>query len=383
MKIRLYSCGGEHDRCVSEIPLGIGYLIANAPSIADVTFVKTRPELTDCDIIGLSSNAWGLQEAVSILNQERLQKGMSPYEGKILHVCLDMSSGRLYLPNLEDPISAGRESTMRSMLDAVKLKTERFTGQLPDAPIVRGDPSRSIRLRQVADFSFAAEFIRREMGQASPEEVREHLELPVVEADLSRMPNVIAKLPRFKHDPSLKGAYVSTLQGDNQDFEIEEAHGKDRRQIFLLSQKTPFILLNTSPQAKTSEADKDRLITVYYKEYMRGEVILKKGDPATSVCEVMQGSAYPERNRSHRYHSGDCFGAAALLTKSRRTCDVIAGSDGTKIAFYNLIELSKSSPQKARKLFSAVMEDTFKVISGLEKSIDRTKREIEREVVRG
>jgi uncharacterized protein Yka (UPF0111/DUF47 family) len=34
-------------------------------------------------------------------------------------------------------------------------------------------------------------------------------------------------------------------------------------------------------------------------------------------------------------------------------------------------------------MFSAVMEDTFKVIQDLEKSIDRTKKDIEREVVRG
>jgi hypothetical protein len=122
---------------------------------------------------------------------------------------------------------------------------------------------------------------------------------------------------------------------------------------------------------------------VYYKEYQRGEVILRKGDDATSVCEVVRGFAYPERNRSHRYRAGDCFGAAALLMKHRRTCDVVAGSDGTKVAFYNLIELSKSNPKKAREIFSAVMEDTFKVIQGLEKSIDRTQQEIEREVVRG
>lgn len=122
---------------------------------------------------------------------------------------------------------------------------------------------------------------------------------------------------------------------------------------------------------------------VYYKEYQRGEVILKKGDDATSVCEVLRGSAYPERNRSHRYRVGDSFGAAALLARHQRTCDVIAGSDGTKVAFYNLIELSKTNPKKAREMFSAVMEDTFKVIQNLEKSIDRTKKEIEREVVRG
>jgi hypothetical protein len=122
---------------------------------------------------------------------------------------------------------------------------------------------------------------------------------------------------------------------------------------------------------------------VFYKEYQRGEVILHKGDDATSVCEVMRGVAYPERNRSHRYREGDCFGAAALLARHQRTCDVVAGSDGTRIGFYNLIELSKSNPRKARELFGTVMEDTFKVIQGLEKSIERTKREIAREVVRG
>ena len=85
---------------------------------------------------------------------------------------------------------------------------------------------------------------------------------------------------------------------------------------------------------------------------------------------MIRGSAFPERNRSHRYRAGDCFGAAALLMKHRRTCDVVAGSDGTKVAFYNLIEMSKNDPKKARELFSAVMEDTFKVIQDLEKSID-------------
>ena len=122
---------------------------------------------------------------------------------------------------------------------------------------------------------------------------------------------------------------------------------------------------------------------VHYEEYRRGEVILKKGDDATSVCEVVRGSAYPERNRSHRYRAGDSFGAAALLNKHRRTCNVVAGSDGTKVAFYNLIGLSKNNPKKAREMFSAVMEDTFKVIQELEKSIERNQKEIEREVVRG
>jgi hypothetical protein len=121
----------------------------------------------------------------------------------------------------------------------------------------------------------------------------------------------------------------------------------------------------------------------YYREYSKGEIILREGDAATTVCEVLRGSAFPERNQRHRYGAGQCFGAAALLAKRNRTCNVIAGVDRTKVAFYNLIEVSKRDPKKAAELFQAVMEDTFRVIEDLEHSISRTRQEIVREAVRG
>lgn len=121
----------------------------------------------------------------------------------------------------------------------------------------------------------------------------------------------------------------------------------------------------------------------YYREYDKGEIILREGDAATTVCEVVRGSAFPERNQRHRYGAGTCFGAAALMARRHRTCNVIAGADRTKVAFYNLIELSKRDPKKARELFQAVMEDTFRVIEDLEHSISRTRQEIVRETVRG
>jgi hypothetical protein len=119
------------------------------------------------------------------------------------------------------------------------------------------------------------------------------------------------------------------------------------------------------------------------QEYDDGEVILKQGQQATTICEVLRGSAYPERNPAHRYGPGDCFGASALLANHNRTCDVIAGKDGTRIAFHNLIELSRRNPKKATRLFQAVMEDTLVVIQQLEQSVMNARREIEREAVRG
>jgi hypothetical protein len=136
-------------------------------------------------------------------------------------------------------------------------------------------------------------------------------------------------------------------------------------------------LIGSAGQLETQTRD------TCYREYSKGEIILREGDAATTVCEVVRGSAYPERNQRHRYGAGHCFGAAALMARRSRTCNVIAGVDRTKVAFYNLIELSKRDPKKARELFQAVMEDTFRVIEDLEHSISRTRQEIVREAVRG
>jgi len=122
---------------------------------------------------------------------------------------------------------------------------------------------------------------------------------------------------------------------------------------------------------------------VFFRDFDKGEVILQEGDEATTLCEVVRGSAYADRNESHRYGVGTCFGASALLAKHSRTCNVLAGSNGTRIAFYNLIALSKKNPKKASRLFQAVMEDTLRVIQDLEGSLEHTQRETESQSVRG
>jgi len=122
---------------------------------------------------------------------------------------------------------------------------------------------------------------------------------------------------------------------------------------------------------------------VFFRDFDKGEVILQEGDEATTLCEVIRGSAFADRNKAHRYGLGDCFGASALLAKHNRTCNVIAGANGTRIAFYNLIALSKKNPKKASRLFQAVMDDTLRVIQDLEGSLEHTHQEIEAQAVRG
>lgn len=63
MKVKLYMCGGE--RPVSQYPLGLGYLKSNVIG-HDIEIVSTSDELKDCDVIGLSTQAWGVAEAYKI-----------------------------------------------------------------------------------------------------------------------------------------------------------------------------------------------------------------------------------------------------------------------------------------------------------------------------
>lgn len=62
MKICLYACGGE--KYSGEYPLGLGFLKANIN--ADIRIVNHIVEARGADILGLSSNAWGLREARAI-----------------------------------------------------------------------------------------------------------------------------------------------------------------------------------------------------------------------------------------------------------------------------------------------------------------------------
>jgi len=68
MRVKLFLCGGEKPK--SEYPLGLGYLKTNCD--ADISIENNVESLRDCDLIGLSSSAWGLSQAVDILHQTNI-----------------------------------------------------------------------------------------------------------------------------------------------------------------------------------------------------------------------------------------------------------------------------------------------------------------------
>ncbi len=118
---------------------------------------------------------------------------------------------------------------------------------------------------------------------------------------------------------------------------------------------------------------------VKFVEFKKDEIVIKKGDVASSICEVVRGSVFVDTNKGHIYNVGDSFGAAALLTNQSRTANVIANEDGTKIAFYNLKELNKKDPKKAKELYTEAMEDMFKIMSDFENMIEQLETNLEKE----
>lgn len=110
---------------------------------------------------------------------------------------------------------------------------------------------------------------------------------------------------------------------------------------------------------------------VAVRRFGKGEVILKKGDAASTVCEILEGSAYPLTNRTHRYVAGDCFGVAALVPNHTRLSDVIAQADGTTVAFYDLGDLRQNEPGRASRVVTRIMDDTLRIVDELGRAVSR------------
>lgn len=119
-------------------------------------------------------------------------------------------------------------------------------------------------------------------------------------------------------------------------------------------------------------------LSVPTRTFAKGERIIRKGERATTVCEVVQGFAFNARRAEMVYRPGATFGSAALLQHKNRMADIMAGEDGTIIAFYDLRTLSKTEPVKARALYNEAMEDIFRVIEYLEDYSQSLELQLER-----
>jgi CRP-like cAMP-binding protein len=114
------------------------------------------------------------------------------------------------------------------------------------------------------------------------------------------------------------------------------------------------------------------------QSFARGEMIVTKGERATTVCEVVRGSAVNEGRPGIFYRPGATFGAAALFEHKKRMASIVAAEDGTLVAFYDMRELARSDPAKANELYNEAMEDIFNVLAWLEGYAASLEKKIEK-----
>jgi CRP-like cAMP-binding protein len=119
------------------------------------------------------------------------------------------------------------------------------------------------------------------------------------------------------------------------------------------------------------------------RRYDRGDRIIAKGERATTVCEVVRGLARNARRPGLIYRPGATFGAAGLFENKRRMADIVAGEDGTIIAFYDMRELWTTDREKAKELSNEAMEDIFRVLAWLEDRCDALEKHLAKQRAAG
>lgn len=138
---------------------------------------------------------------------------------------------------------------------------------------------------------------------------------------------------------------------------------------------TPYAPPSSPPTFGQQAAPTSSALTRTYK---RGEIIIKRGESAATVCEVIRGVALNEKLPELAYKAGSTFGVASIFNQKKRMVDIVAGEDGTTIAFYNIRELTKTNPTKARVLYDESMEDIFHILSYLEEYAASLEKKVSR-----
>jgi len=228
--------------------------------------------------------AWAsTSDAAAQINVERARRNLPAYHGRLLHVVLDMSSGRLYLPNGETKRTIEADPALMTMYDAVRLKVHQLIDAIPLAAPIPGDPIDTLRIRQIRDFASVAEFIRKQSRNAKQYE--KDVSVPVIEADLSKMPATAAALFGGSAAKAVGDKWTFVGKGPPVDFVMRQGDAN----VVVHQQKPPFVVINIDPDASVSNADKERFVVSAFREYAVQE---RPDDPNTPTSPQLQSFKY-------------------------------------------------------------------------------------------
>jgi len=179
----------------------------------------------------------------------------------ILHVCYDLDSKRIYLPNAP----SFTKEQIDFLLKAAKIKISKDYGSIPLSYPIEGSPFSSIRIRSVSSFGYTFKAIKENFKES------DFIDLPVIEANLARMPTTLKQLPSiYRTNERFVGGYIGPETATNITFfDEKELSGKTRqKKIQLLTQATPFILINISPVVGTGASEKEWAVLSGYRDFL-------------------------------------------------------------------------------------------------------------------
>jgi hypothetical protein len=189
--------------------------------------------------------------AIDQINKQRKQSakgGQFAVVGKpVLRIALDLASRRIYNPEKTTPDPA--------LLQHITYLIESSYGGVAKAPLISSDPLTGLRILRASNFPNAWNFIQKLTNGKGAD-------LPVVQADLSNMPNTARTL---QMDEKHQGRYVGRE-------EIPQLAFASKQNGMVHSQSTPFIIINTSESAMMTSAHKERIVLTGYREGMSREM---------------------------------------------------------------------------------------------------------------
>jgi len=201
------------------------------------------------------------------VNAETARKLLEKQSGKKydlpLHVCYDVNSQLIYLPNRYD--RSYDDEKLDSLFVAAKFMIIKEFGDYRNCRPIEGSPFSSLRVRSIQSFPNMSMVIQDQFKE------QEYDNLPVLEVNLSRMPSLLKSLPEiFRDNEETIGSYIGEEFADEISFSDEIDGNGERRAnpIHLLTQKTPFILLNVSPVSNPSVSDKEWGVLSGYRDYL-------------------------------------------------------------------------------------------------------------------
>ena len=209
-------------------------------------------------------------ETAKKLLQDQLKKkddGELPH-GTLLHVCYDVDSGMIYLPNT----SLFHKDQLTPLLQAAQIRITKDFGSFSNRPPIEGDPFNSLRVRSIDNFSYVKDAVQKHFGG------KIFQNLPVIEANLRQMPSTLKSLPYIYQNEEFTGGYISPSFASSIQFisEIDNSGRKRPKPLNLLTQKTPFILINISRGAASNATEKDWTVLSGYRDYLYDDTALQQ-----------------------------------------------------------------------------------------------------------